>query len=463
MTKITGKIVRKNITLSVAAQAISLCVSVIINLIVPKFITEQQYAYWQMYVLYVGYVGVLHFGLLDGLVLRNAQFDYNEVNKKMMVSQFHVLTSLVSFFAILLVLISGFSLESDYKFVAYMVAAGIITKNLVTYSSYSLQMTNRINKYVAQSIVQRVSFGVITILLLFCKCSSFVYFCLAEIIGDCVAIILGIIYSKDFFGGKTLPFFESLGETLKNFSSGFMLLIANWAAMFLTGSAKMVVQWRWDDIVFGKVSYAFSLTTLFLTFVNSVSIVLFPTIKRLNVDQLPKLYVKIRNSMSPALFLILVAYFPGCWLLEKWLPAYSQSLVYLGILLPMIIFASKVSLLTNNYLKAYRKEKTMLLINVCCVFIGFAFYCCCSYVFSDIGALLFSVVIAIMLRSVSSEIVVSRIIKQSVLKEIFIEFFVTISFIVCSQLITQWTGMLVYSASVVIYLLLCRGTNLVRG
>ena len=63
---ITTKKFAKNVVYSILAQIISLAVSFVLTLIVPKFIDEYQYAYWQTYVLYVGYVGILHFGILDG-------------------------------------------------------------------------------------------------------------------------------------------------------------------------------------------------------------------------------------------------------------------------------------------------------------------------------------------------------------------------------------------------------------
>jgi O-antigen/teichoic acid export membrane protein len=80
--QITGKSVAKNISLSVLVQAISLIVSFVLNLIVPKFIDEYQYSYWQTFLLYAQYVGILHFGLLDGIVLRYSQYDYDELDKK---------------------------------------------------------------------------------------------------------------------------------------------------------------------------------------------------------------------------------------------------------------------------------------------------------------------------------------------------------------------------------------------
>ena len=134
--------------------------------------------------------------------------------------------------------------------------------------------------------------------------------------------------------------------------------------MLLIGSAKMIVQWRWDELVFGKVSFAFSVSNLFLAFVTAISVVLFPSLKRMNQEDLPAVYKKIRGAVSPLLFFAMLFYFPGCVILRAWLPRYAESLRYLGILLPIIVFASKVSLLTNNYLKAYRKENLMLKINV---------------------------------------------------------------------------------------------------
>ena len=77
---ISGKRLLKNVSLSIAAQVVSLFVAFILNLIVPKFISEYDYAYWQTYVLYASYVGILHFGILDGIVLRYSQFDYDELD-----------------------------------------------------------------------------------------------------------------------------------------------------------------------------------------------------------------------------------------------------------------------------------------------------------------------------------------------------------------------------------------------
>ena len=91
-----NKRIAKNFIFSIAAQAISILTSFVLSFIVPKFIPELQYAYWQTFVLYLGYVGVLHFGLLDGIVLRYSQYDYEQLDKARIRSQFQILLLLTS-------------------------------------------------------------------------------------------------------------------------------------------------------------------------------------------------------------------------------------------------------------------------------------------------------------------------------------------------------------------------------
>ena len=90
-TKISGRKFAANLIISLAAQAVSIITSFVLGFIVPKFIDEYQYSYWQRYVLYVGYTGVFQFGLLDGLVLRYSQYNYDEIDKPRVRSQFNIL------------------------------------------------------------------------------------------------------------------------------------------------------------------------------------------------------------------------------------------------------------------------------------------------------------------------------------------------------------------------------------
>lgn len=448
---ITTRKFAANVVMSIAAQIVSLAVSFVLTLILPRFIDKIQYAYWQMYVLYVGYVGVLHFGLLDGLVLRYSKYDYEELDKARLRSQFAILLIFTGAVTVITGAVSLLALGGTNKLIFTLVAIGIVTKNLVTYSSYMLQITNRINKYVILTIAQRLTYGAVVAVLLALKVNDFYWYCVADLCGDAVGIIIGVCFNRGLYLGKTIKPSEAFKELKLNIASGIILMLANWSAMLMIGSAKMIIQWRWDEYTFSDVSFSFSVSNVFLVFVTAISVVLFPSLKRVDQSKLPEMYKSIRGALSPLLFFIMLFYFPGCWILDKWIPKYSESLIYLGILLPIIIYSSKVSLLTNNYLKVYRKEKYMLIVNAISIAVGIALFALCAYAFSHLIALIASVVFVIMLNSVLAEIFVSRIIHVRLVKHYIIEAVMTVGFILCASLLPRWWGCLAYFGVYLIY------------
>lgn len=453
--RITTKKLAKNVLISVIAQVISLAVSFVMGLIVPKFIDGYSYAYWQLYLLYVSYVGILHFGLLDGLMLRYGAYDYDELDKKRIRSQFQCLLMITSVPAILLAGISAAVMQGADCIIFILVAAGIVLKNVSTYNSHVFQLTNRINQYVVVTLAQRITYGLVVVLLLVCRVTDFYWYCIADLIGDCVGITIGIVFNRgSLYFGKSLSLRDTIAECRQNLSAGFVLLLANWTAILLMGSARMVIEWHWGELVFGQVAFAFSLTNIFLTFVTAVSVVLFPSLKRIRGEALPQMYQDIRQVLSPVLFLALLFYFPGCWIVEKWLPNYADSLKYLAILLPIIVFSSKVTLLTNNYLKVYRREKSMLIVNLISVALGFGLFALCAYVFDHLTALLVCTVAVVMFNSVLSEIVVMRIIKVRIVKDFIFEALLTVGFILVASLLDLWWGCLAYFVLFAVYCLL---------
>ena len=444
--------ISRNLFLSLSSQAASLAVSIILSLIVPKFIDEYQYAYWQTFVLYVGYVGGLHFGLLDGIVLRYSQYDYEELDKPRIRSQFKILFISICIISLSIISYAMIFLDGNARLITILVSFGIITKQLTGYNSYTFQITNRISKFAAMTMIQRLSYGAIVVVLLLGKIEGFYWICLAELIGDMIGFIVSSRSNKNMYFGKTIPRSEAFDEWKTNVSAGIILMLANWSSMLLLGGAKMIVQWRWDELTFGKISFAVSISNLFLVFVNAISVVLFPSLKRMNQEQLPQLYQKLRSSVSLVLFAVITFYFPGCMILNIYLPKYSESLTYLGLLLPLIIFSSKVSLLTNNYLKVYRLEKEMLKINLISIITAIVLYLVTAYIFRSLVALVICIVMSNMLKSILSEITVSRVIKLSFAKDIVIELIMTCVFMFVAYVLDWKLGLLLYLLTLGFYM-----------
>lgn len=455
---ITTKKFATNVIISLTVQIVSLAVGFVLNLVVPKFIDEYQYSYWQTYLLYVGYVGVLHFGLLDGLVLRFSQYDYDELDKKTVRSQFQLLFFFTMTLSAIAIAAAFIFAKGEARYIVAFVAVGIMSKNVHTYNSYTFQITNRINKYATIVIAQRLTYGLMVVMLLVLRVNDFRFYCMADLLGDLVATGLSLCFNRGMYWGKSLTAQEAFRELKRNVFAGIILMLANFSGSLIVGSAKMFVQWHWDKLIFGKVSFSFSLASVFTTFVTAISVVLFPSLKRLDPEALPRLYKNIRAMVSLVLFGMMCAYFPGRRILELWLPNYSESLIYLGYLLPIIIFSSKVNLLTNNYLKVYRKEKSMMLVNFCSVIGGIAVFAFCAYVIDSIVVLLLAIVAVIMANSIASEVVVFKVIGTRVVKEYFIEAAMVVAFVCFATFLPVWWGLAAYLAVFAGYCIVNRKT-----
>ena len=428
--QVSANRMKRNVMVYVAAQVVSLLVGFILNLVVPKFISELDYSLWQAFLLYLGYVGVLHFGLLDGLLLRYAQYDYEELDKERISSQFQVLLVMTGTLC-LAGLATALCLRSPAaRWIVAYVSLGIVTKNVFTYNSYVLQLTNRIGGYARLIIAQRVSYGMLALLAVLAGWGDFRWFCAIDLFGDLIGSLYCLRLNRGLYLTKVTDRSLYRDETWENIRCGISLLLANWASMFLVGSARMVIQWRWDILLFGKISFAFSMTNLVLSLISAVSIVLFPSLKRMPMENLPVFYQRMRRLVVPFLLGCIWLYFPGCWLLERWLPAYQESLKYLGLMMPLIVYSSVIGLLTNNYLKAYRMERQLRSINLISLAFGFAGFLVSAYVFgSEEGVVLWAVFVTA-IRSIFSEGLVERRLGLDFRKHHVLEFAVAALFVV---------------------------------
>ena len=71
----------RNLYYTVGANFITLAISVLLNLFVPKLLGVREYSYWQLYVFYSSYVGFLHLGWIDGIYLKIGGEEYENLDK----------------------------------------------------------------------------------------------------------------------------------------------------------------------------------------------------------------------------------------------------------------------------------------------------------------------------------------------------------------------------------------------
>ena len=161
------KIIR-NFTYSFTSSLVSMIISSLVILIVPKLIGIKEYGYWQLYLFYSSYVGFLHLGWNDGIYLRYGGKKYDELDKRLFFSQFYMLFISQIIIALIVILsVNILEFEQDKLFIIQMTAVCMVIMNVNYMLLFILQGTNRIKEYAQITMMDRVLYCLIIIFFLF--------------------------------------------------------------------------------------------------------------------------------------------------------------------------------------------------------------------------------------------------------------------------------------------------------
>ncbi|WP_424769278.1 hypothetical protein [Paenibacillus sp. sgz302251] len=445
----------RNMSYAISSNLISLTISTLVILIIPKILGVEDYGYLQLYLFYCAYVGFFHLGWNDGIYLRYGGAEYSELDKKLFFSQFVMLFSTQIIFGILMsVLTIIFLSDLERIFIINMVALSMIIVNTRIILLYILQITNRIREYARITMYDRVSFITLVVIFLFAGINNYKILVLADLLGKLFSLLYSMFLCREIVFNRISSFYFTFNETMKNISVGINLMLANFANMLIIGIIRFGIERSWDISTFGKVSLTLSISNLIMVFINAIGIIMFPVLRRTNVDRLPTIYLTMKNFLIVPLLGILLLYYPLKTVLSAWLPEYTESLIYMALLFPMCVYEGKMALLINTYLKTLRKEKMMLIINIASVMLSFILTTLIALVFKHLSLAVVSIVALLAFRCVLAEILLSRIIKVSVYRDISLELVMTLIFILTGWFLTSVVGLVCYLIAYSLYLLI---------
>lgn len=444
-----------NFSYTLVTNFISLIISILVVLIIPKLIGIEDYGYWQLYVFYSSYVTFASLGWSDGIYLRYGGELYHKLDKKILFSQFYMLLFFQIMIAVIVVLFTYLYVNNMNKiFILNMVGINLVIVNMRFMLSFILQATNRMKSYAIIIITDRSLYIIFIILLLIIGFPNYKLMIFSDVLGKMFSLFFAIYICKDIVFKKATSFKMNYREAYLNISVGIKLMLAGIASMLITGVVRFGIERTWNVETFGKISLTFSISNLTMIFINAVGIVLFPILRRTDQSKLTNLYNNMRELLMISLFGILVLYFPLKLIILLWLPQYSDSLSYMAFLFPLVIFEGKMVLLVNTYLKTIRKETLILQVNFISFIISVLFTIVTTILLKNLNTAVISIVVVLFIRSYLAEYALSKQINISIKKSIILESILTSIFIITAWFLDDWLAMLIYTLCYFIYLFL---------
>lgn len=447
----------ENITYTFTANILTMLISIIMTLILPKFLGVTDYSYYQLYIFFISYVGFFHFGWIDGIYLKIGGMEYNDLEKSNYVTQFWMLNLLEIIIAAIISIFALFTIKNiDKSFVLISTSVcGVITI-LRTYLLFILQSTNRIKEYAKYTRVDRFIYFALVIVFLFLGFKNYKIILYIDIFSKLVALVLCANKMKDIVFGKLNISKNTLLEIFENISIGIKLMLANIASTLIIGVVRFGIQKNWDIETFGKISLTLNISNLLMTFINAVAVIMFPLLRREEESNLPKIYVILRNTLMIFLYMMLIFYYPLKLILSTWLPQYADSLRYMALLFPICIYESKMSMLINTYLKSFRKEKSMLIINTISLILSLILTISSVFILNNLTLAILSIVFLLGFRCVIGELVLTKIMNILIYKDIILETVLTAIFIISSWFINNMFCSIIYTCFYLIYVFIKR-------
>lgn len=451
------KAIIKNIKYVLGAQIVILILGAIKAIILPAIWAVESFGYWQIYLFYAAYAGIFSLGFNDGIYLIYGKYQYNELPlaKLRGASWLHtVMLFLLSVFAAALIIL--FEDNTDREFVLICAAGNILLIGWYGVLVHVLQVTNQMKRYSFFSVLDKLLLMIAVAAVIVINDENYKIIIAADMAAKAVSVLGMVFCCKQLWFGKMISFGEAFAELKQNISAGIKLMIANLMGMLIIGIGRIIIEFSGSIKEYAYYAFGISVTNLVLVLITSVSLVLYPAIKRLPKSNYGVYFGKINTLVSVFGFSALLLYFPAYYFVLHVLPEYSPMLLYLNLLFAVIYLQAKMQLLNNTFYKTLREEKAMLKANMFCVVLFAALAFILFTLTKSLYIIPLSTFIAMLLRCFASQIYLQKKLKISMGSRLYFEIVLVAAFVVFTLLLSLIWAALLYTAAFIIYACLQR-------
>lgn len=432
------------------AQGTVLALSICLNLILPKYIGKEEFGYWQYFLLLSSYVGFFTFGFNDGYYLMEGGKSKVELDHEKIQNQFYFFVLFQVLIGSILFCISFYLQGNTLLF--QILSIYLVFQNISNYFGFVFQGSGQFKKYSFSVLSDKIFFIFSLFLLIFFRSNSYLLFILFYTGGKFVSTAYSFVNVRYSISLKKLNLKKGFNFWVKATTVGVSLMISNVVGSLIIGFGRLLIERKWGIKVFGEVSLSISFTFFFLLFVTQIGMVLFPMIKKIESQNMPAFFEKIKIRLDIVLPFILLLYYPAQFLLGLWLPKYLESLRFLILLLPICVYEGRFHTLYLVFFKALRKERRLLTINILAFILSASLCILSAYYFDNLVFLLISLVIAIIIRSLYSEYYLSD--NKKIHINNFFEFLLIVVFIFLNWNLNKEIAFICFFFAFIVYYLL---------
>lgn len=341
-------------------QALLLIFGFVQSLIIPKYLTTADYGYWQLFLLCTTYVGILHFGFLDGILVRWAGKDFGDLMEEIPTAFRFILLEQVIIVGALILAFGLIDIPSKEIALAVLVNAVIV--NLLMFFLFTAQATKRFKLVTAANIGKGLLFLIFILAIFFGGYFGYLPLIFGTMFTGLIIVLLFVSHIRDCLfhhSSRRRPLFQYGKE---NIGVGLFVLLGNFIALIFTTIDRLTVGSFFPITQFAVYAFAMTMCGLATVFLQAVAQVFLPYLSGSGSETRTKAYSVLRPALVIFWAGVIVVYFPFSVWIRYYLPHYADSLPLMAILLCTVGFGGQIQILHANFFKVYRKQRAYFIL-----------------------------------------------------------------------------------------------------
>lgn len=450
----TGKTIRDILKVSLS-NILKLLSGVLVGFLLPKIIGVTDYGYYKTFTLYAAYVGLLHFGFIDGIYLKFGGKNYEELEKESfrLYSKF---LFIIEFFVVLLSSVAFLlTLNGELRFIFLCLAVYCLITNIIGYYQVISQITSRFNELSLRNIFQSIliALSVIALWIIHVFYDEPISYRVYTIVYLVVNLVLSIWYIFTYRGitfGKSAKFSVNSKQVFSFFVLGLPLLVSNLCSSLILAIDRQFVNILFEVETYAVYAFAYNMLALITTALSAISTVLYPSLKKADSKSLKNNYPYLVGGILIIVFLFLIFYFPLMWFVPWFLPNYAESLPIFRVILPGLAISSAVTIVMHNYYKTEGKELLFFAKSLVVLSLSIVANLCAYYFFKTTISISIASIIVMTIWYFLVEVYFIRRYKINWIKNSLYLVFMSSSFYLITWWNNWWASMLIYLAILIL-------------
>ncbi|KXY37749.1 hypothetical protein AT269_06030 [Bacillus cereus] len=425
-------------------NVLNLLIGIVTGFLLPAFLPIDQYAYLKTFTLYLTYVGLLHFGYIDGLFLK-----YGGEQKKNI--DLRVLKGENLFFLYFQIVITSILLVIGIYLRNYIyigIALCILPINIQSLFKFFYQAIGEFKVYSRITLLApSITFIFNLCLIFYFQVDNFELYILANIACNyLIFIILELVFLKK---QKDIKAIYNKNGLIDNFRIGIFVMVGNFSSILFYTIDRWFVKYYMDVRSFAFYSFAISMMTVITVLISAVTTTLYPYLAR--NKQLIKNNIRVYLQILGAL--LSSSYFVFAFIVEYFITNYIESLSIISILFVSFPAIIVINALYSNLYKLQRRQKKYFLTIFCVLVFNILMNLLAIHIYAGIESIAIATSISFYVWYIYSGREFKNM-ESNIRESVFLILYV-ILFLWCSLSMTAVLGGIIYLIGISILILIC--------